>query len=147
MEKEISYNQAGESTDIETLVEYCKQGAIENAEKNGEPLSAWRDGKHLIESYLDHNTVAGGEVLQEVASQLNDWLRSQIDSPIPLEARRLEIDERTVLVRREQRPSERYFWASPVDGSPVGADRYVRFLNRDEAIAEARRLGYQVVEE
>lgn len=147
MDRDITHTEAGQTTDIDTLVEYCIQGAIDSAEKHGGSHNDWRDGNHLIESYLDHNTVASGEVLQEVASQLNNWLRSQLDSPIPLESRRLETDERTVLVRREQRPSERYYWASPVDGSPVGADRYVRFLNRDEAIAEAKRLGYEVVED
>lgn len=149
MDRDITYIEAGQSTDVDTLVEYCQQGAIDSAARHDGPLSAWRDGRHLIESYLDHNTVAGADVLADVELQLTAWLRSQIVSAIPLEARRYEADERVVLVRREAQPSERYYWSDPVDGSPRGAssDTYVVFLNREEAISEAQRLGYTVTED
>ena len=149
MDRDITYTEAGESTDADTLVEYCIQGAMDSADNYGGKHDEWRDGAHLVKSYLDHNTVAGKEVLQEVAYQLSDWLRSQLNSPIPFNAKRFEEDERTVLVRREERPSERYCWVSPVDASAVGAgcNQYVRFINREEAISEAKRLGYQVLDD
>ena len=74
MDRDITHTEAGESTDIETLVEYCKQGAIDSAEKHGGKMSDWRDGKHLIESYLDHNTVADRATLEAVALELDRWL-------------------------------------------------------------------------
>jgi hypothetical protein len=147
MDQEIGYDEAGETTDIEVLVEYCKQGAIDNNERNNCTLDEWRDGCHLIESYLDHNNVVDAETLKAVANELTDWLRGEIETATPISADRY--GDRTVLVRKEPRPSERWYWCDAKEGGVFGTNvtRYVRFLNRDEAIETAKRLGYEVLED
>jgi hypothetical protein len=143
METEIGYNEAGEATDSETLFEYCTQGAL----NNDSSLDEWRDGWHLIESYLDHNTVADAETLKAVANELTDWLRGEIETATPISADCY--GDRAVLVRKEPRPSVRWYWCDAKEGGVFGTNvtRYVRFLNRDEAIETAKRLGYEVLED
>jgi len=77
MSDEITYQQAEESTDIETLVQYCKQGAIDAEHSHRGKRSDWRDGEHLVESYLDHNTVADTKTLEAVAKELDVWLQDR----------------------------------------------------------------------
>lgn len=72
--QEITYNEAAESTDVDTLAEYCVQGAIDCAKNHNGPISAWRNGWELVEAYLDHNTVADRDTLKAVAACLDEWL-------------------------------------------------------------------------
>lgn len=145
MNTEISYDDAGTATDTETLVAYCVQGAEENNTMNDQDLDGWRDGWHLVKSYLDHNKVASRETLEEVASQLTDYLRKNLKTSTPFRASSFDADERIVLIRKEARPSERWYWCEPNEGHPAGSrdGKYCRFLTRDEAVTEAVRLGYE----
>lgn len=74
MDRDITYIEAQKSTDVELLVEYCKQGALDAEVNHGGTRSDWRDGRHLIESFLDHNSVADADTREAVAAELDRWL-------------------------------------------------------------------------
>lgn len=152
MTREINYNEAAQATDVETLVEYCKQGTIESVSEYDDRLQDWRNGAHLVESYLEHNTVADKVTLQAVISQLDSWLAEmkerEVGSAQAIRADDFAEDNRTVMIRRDSNGGG-FIWAHPADGSPVGTreDRYVKFATKQQAAAIADGLGYEVVSE
>ena len=73
--EEITFIQAEHATDVDTLVKYCKQGALDNIHKNGGSLSDWEYGGELIATYLDHNKVADKYTLIVVEFHLTNWLQ------------------------------------------------------------------------
>ena len=74
MDQDITYTEAEESTDVDLLVEYCKQGALDAEANHGGKRSDWENGAQLVDSYLDHNTKADADTLKAVAAELDRWL-------------------------------------------------------------------------
>lgn len=135
------------SNDADLLFEHCIDAAIENNYINGCTFDGWRDGFHVVNTYLEYNEAATRDTLVEVAGRVSDWLRALLRSAVPVPARRYEPEDRAVMISKEAAPSERYYWASPIDGSPMGSgvDAYVRFLNQLEAEEAAIKHGYSII--
>ena len=149
MEQEMTYIEAETCTDQEKLFEYCVEGIIDAAENHNGSIDAWEDGRHVVNAYLEHNTVIDDGTRRSIADEVQLWLRANTRSAVPVPARRYESDDRAILIRKELPPSERYYWCHPQDGSPHGAgvDAYVRFVRREDAIRWAKDYGYEVVSE
>lgn len=77
MEREIEYEDVEWSNDVALLVEYCKQGAIDNNSVNKAKFSDWLDAEALISVYLDHNGVMTNSTFAEVVRILDGWLLEQ----------------------------------------------------------------------
>lgn len=71
---EITYEQAGQSTDADVLFEYCIQGVEDDIHVNGGHVSDWKCPSHIVDMYLGHNEVADESVLSEVCAKLNKFL-------------------------------------------------------------------------
>ena len=73
------YEDAMESDDIDKLVEYCKEGVVENNKNNGADFSDWDDGQHIAEVYLENNEFYhdDGYIKSEVDHKLDLWINTK----------------------------------------------------------------------
>jgi hypothetical protein len=74
---EISYEQVKETTNPDIMIEYCKQGVVENTRIHDEPSSVWESGKHIAMTYLDH---CDHEIPAEVIDALDAWIKEKQES-------------------------------------------------------------------
>lgn len=81
MSKEITYEEAQQSTDLETLLNYCIQGAINNIEVNGGSLKDWDSGCDIVDVYLEHNDVLDDSQRAAISGMMDNFLKlnSELD--------------------------------------------------------------------
>jgi len=77
MEREISYKESGESTDVDVLFEYCTQGIINNNDINSAKTSEWESGFYVFCAYLGHNQSLTDEDVREVITLIDEWLEEE----------------------------------------------------------------------
>jgi hypothetical protein len=70
----ISYEEAGTTTDIDTLYEYCVQGVEDNNHVNGGKVSDWRFASDITEVYLDHNKNIDFETMLAIEEKLEKYM-------------------------------------------------------------------------
>ena len=75
------YEDAMESDDIDKLVEYCKEGVVENNKyyDNGADFLDWDDGQHIAGVYLENNEFYrdDGHIKSEVDHKLDLWINTK----------------------------------------------------------------------
>ena len=81
MLNKISYEEAGTSTEVETLLNYCIEGAIENIDMNGGSLKEWCSGSDVFDVYLSHNNVLDDSQKSAICGMLDNFLalNSELD--------------------------------------------------------------------
>lgn len=84
MNNEITYEEAGKSTDAEILLKYCIEGAVDNIKLNGGSLKDWDSGSDIVDVYLEHNDVLDDSQRAAISVMMGNFLK--LNSDLDLDA-------------------------------------------------------------
>jgi hypothetical protein len=79
--RDVTLEESRSTLDLQTLFTYCVQGVLDNCQVNPRRFYGWKDGQHIIETYLDPEAgnqpvaaLAKPELIDQLSKCLDAWL-------------------------------------------------------------------------